>query len=772
MAGLKRIAFIGNSPPRQCGIATFTSHLQSAVQASSATIGTVIVALNDHGQAYDYPDNVFVQINDQDIQDYVRAARILNAGDYDVVSLQHEFGIFGGEAGAHILELLTRLTMPVVTTFHTVLESPSPAQRKVMKKIIALSASVVVMANRGRDLLTTTYATPADKIQVIPHGVPDLEFTEPEAAKQKTGLADKSVILTFGLLSPNKGIEVMIDAMPEILAHTPDAVYVVLGATHPNLLRLQGETYRQSLQARAASLGVQDSVIFLNQFVDEAVLLDYIAACDAYVTPYPDQAQMTSGTLAYSFGLGKAVVSTPYWHAQELLADDHGVFVPFADAPAMSAALVGLLTDKTKRNALRQRAYAKSRSMVWSQAAQRYLGVFRQSVAARAIKIITRTPRTLADGREALALPEMRKTHLQVMCDDTGLFQHAVHSIPDRSHGYCVDDNARALLLACTVAASHEEDLADMLISRFCAFIQHAYNPDNQRFRNFMGFDRRWLEPCGSEDSHGRTMWALGACATNVASASRRQWAADLFAKALPATETFTSPRAWAFVLLGLDAYCQGPEAERLRIVFADRLLSLLISTEREDWVWFEDSLSYDNARLPQAMLLTGIATHTPAFVAAGLRTLHWLMDLQIAPNSWFRPVGSSSFGNIFAQPQCFDQQPIEATAAISACLAALQADTSGFDWRASAQTAFKWFTGSNDLAVPLVDVATGRCRDGLHPDRVNENCGGESVVSYLLSLVEMRQLQSESDDYPAIVPMRISATNIHKFPPSRRDRE
>jgi glycosyltransferase involved in cell wall biosynthesis len=766
----RRIAFIGNAPPRLCGIATFTSHLQHAVAESRQANETRIVAMNDHGQSYRYPSDVFIQIKDHDIQDYVRAARILNAGDYDLVCLQHEFGIFGGNAGSHILDLLVRLTMPVVTTFHTVLEKPNAAQRDVMERIIALSTELIVMANKGKALLLDVYRAPAAKISVIPHGIPDFEFVEPDAAKAKLGLAEKSVILTFGLLSPNKGIEVMIDAMPAILERKPNAVYVVLGATHPNLLREKGESYRESLVAQATRLGVQDSVVFLNQFVDQPVLLDYISACDVYVTPYLNQSQMTSGTLSYSFGLGKAVVSTPYWHAEELLADGHGVLVEFGSSAALASALGDLLTDDAKRLELRQRAYAKSRSMVWSEVAKQYLAIFENALRPSQLRRVARIPKRLPASSDVLDLPDMRYTHFLAMCDDTGLFQHSVHSIPDRLHGYCIDDNARALLLACTLHAAHEEELPDKLVTLFASFVQHAWNPDNNRFRNFMSFDRRWLEDQGSEDSHGRTLWALGECAKSDASSSRRQWAEGLFAKALAVVETFASPRAWAFTLLGLDAHCKGPQAERLRKVLAERLLSLLITSEQDTWTWFEPNLAYDNARLSQALIVTGMATHSSAYVEAGLRTLRWLMAQQTAPKGHFRPVGSASFGRPYAAPLAFDQQPLEATASISACLAAYRVDGEAFEWQTHAMRAFQWFTGSNDLQTPLVDFQTGRCRDGLHPDRVNENSGGESLVSYLISAAEIRALARASGDFPDTSPAKVSVSNVHRFVPVVRN--
>ena len=713
--------------------------------------------MTDHGHAYDYPAAVRLQVNDGRIEDYLHAAAVLNAGQFDVVSLQHEFGIFGGAAGGHVMALLSRLTMPIVTTFHTVLAEPTAGQRSVIDRIADASSTVVVMAEKGRELLRTIYRVPAAKIEVLPHGIPDFPFVEPGEAKAKFGFSGKSVILTFGLLSPNKGIEVMIDAMPSILTSCPDAVYVVLGATHPNLVRDQGEAYRESLVARVRALGIQDHVVFLDQFVDQATLLGFISMCDVYVTPYLGEAQMTSGTLAHSFGLGKAVVSTPYWHAQELLADGRGILVPFGDATAVGSEIAGLLTDHARRDAMRRRAYASSRSMTWERTAERYLAAFERAKRRRVLRVIAE-PDHGAASRDRPAAPTMQIGHLLSMCDDTGLFQHAIHSVPDRSHGYCVDDNARALLVACALNNPGEQRLSEALTARLAAFVQHAWNPDTKRFRNFMSFDRNWLEDSGSEDSHGRTLWALGVCARSDASSSRRRWAASLFAEALPTAESFGSPRAWAFTLLGLDAYCAAVAddsvAEHVRPLLADRLMAIMSAVETNDWVWPEEGLAYDNARLPQALIVTGISTGAPAYVEAGLRALRWLMTLQTTPAGCFRPVGTEGFGDRRQPPEAFDQQPLEAAATISACLAAWRAD-GDLAWRADAERAFAWFLGGNDLSLPLVDLETGSCRDGLHADRPNENRGGESVVSYLLGLAEIRQLGRLSADRTERAPVQ-----------------
>jgi hypothetical protein len=453
---------------------------------------------------------------------------------------------------------------------------------------------------------------------------------------------------------------------------------------------------------------------------------------------------MTSGTLAYSFGLGKPVVSTPYWHACELLADGRGVLVPFGDAAAIGHEIAELLTDDDRRLAMRKRAYAVSRSMTWERTAERYVAAFENARQGHWLKVIARTDPGAIEPQSAAA-PEMKIGHFLSMCDDTGLFQHAVHSVPDRSHGYCVDDNARALLLACALNNPGEQSLSEALTARFAAFVQHAWNPDTRRFRNFMGFNRTWLEASGSEDSHARTLWALGECARTDSSPSRRRWAASLFAEALRPAEAFRSPRAWAFTLLGLDAYCAAApddlRAREIRAVLADKLMGILASVETPEWVWFEEGLTYDNARLPQALMVTGMATQTRGYVDAGLRSLRWLMTQQTASTGHFRPVGTAGFGEQRKPARAFDQQPVEATATIAACLAAWRADDDDTRWEIMATSAFAWFLGSNDLSVPLVDLQTGSCRDGLHPDRANENRGGESVVCYLLGLAEIRQL-------------------------------
>jgi glycosyltransferase involved in cell wall biosynthesis len=730
MKPFTRIAVIGNSAPRRCGIATFTNDLETALSELEA-VRTTIIAMSDHGGSYDYPKRVGFEIDDQNIDDYIKAAEFINNQGFDAVSLQHEFGIFGGENGCYILNLIERLKVPLTTTFHTILEAPTPAQCSLVHKILSASSHVVVMSQKGKSLLETLYFLSAHKIHVISHGISEKILDAPDLIKKRLGYANKTVILTFGLLSPNKGIEVMIDALPDILKAHSNLVYIVLGATHPNLVRRDGELYRESLMERAKDLGLNDQIAFIDQFVDKDTLLDYIAMSDIYVTPYLNEAQMTSGTLAYSFGMGKVVVSTPYWHAKELLADGLGILVPFNDTPAIAATISDLLCDDEARETMSKRAYEAGRAMIWPSVAKTYLDVFKRSK-----RFDKPMPVHLRSVSRREGVPQLHTEHFKTMCDSTGIIQHALFDVPDRSHGYCVDDNARALILACQLSQTPEA-LPVAYSSQFCAFIQHAWNKDNQRFRNFMSYDRHWLEAHGSEDSHARTLWALGVCARDGQTTLQRQWAKDLFSQALEPVIDFTSPRAWAFTLLGLEAI-NGDE--RVANLLANRLLELLDKLETPEHIWFETSISYDNARLSQAMLSAGELTRNPLHTQAGLKTLYWLLNKQRAPVGYFRAISTQGYHNTDGTIAVFDQQPLEAQATIAACKAAWLL-TRDHKWLNSASAAFNWFLGDNDLNLPLVEELKGKCHDVLHPDRVNQNCGAESVLAYLLSLSDMKNM-------------------------------
>jgi glycosyltransferase involved in cell wall biosynthesis len=743
---VRKIAFVGDYLPRKCGIATFTSDLLEAVAAIHPQSQCLSVAVNDIKGGYDYPEIVRFEIEEQDLSSYLRAADFLNISNVDIVCLQHEFGIFGGNAGGHILAFLRELRMPIVTTLHTVLREPKADQRRVMEELISLSTRVVVMAERGRQMVQEIYQAPLAKIDLIPHGIPDVGFVDPTYFKDQFGVEGRVVLLTFGLLSPNKGIEYVLNALPPILNECPGVVYIVLGATHPNELRDHGEAYRLSLEILARKNKIQKNVIFYNQFVSLENLKEFIGAADLYITPYLNEAQITSGTLAYTFGAGKAVISTPYWHAAELLADDRGVLVPFGDAPAIAREVIGLLRDDTRRHAIRKNAYRIGREMVWSSVAEMYMRTFdlsrSQGAALSRKSLVTKTL-----DQKPRELPELKLSHLSRMTDSTGVFQHAVFSVPNFSEGYCTDDNARACILAVLLSELGEDSEHVRTLGTTCtAFLHYAFNRKTRRFHNHMSFDRQWLDEQGSEDCQGRALWALGVSVGRSPFRSFQMMAGQLFALALPALTDFTSPRAWAFGLIGIHEYLRRLGGDSLvnqtRDTLTSRLVELYERNARPDWCWFEEELSYDNAKLAHALILSGQATGQQAVYERGLQALKWLTELQMSENGHFRPIGSNGFYRRGGTRAHFDQQPIEAQATVSACLEAYRA-TSDSWWYEHAQRAFDWFIGWNDLGLELYSPDTGGCRDGLHVDRVNGNQGAESTLAFLLSLAEMRLAQN-----------------------------
>ena len=748
----RKIAFVGNHLPRKCGIATFTSDLLAAIASTHPQSDCFAVAVNDIEGGYEYPNVVRFAIEEQDLASYERAADFINLSNAEIVCLQHEFGIFGGPAGSHLLALLDRLKAPVVTTLHTVLRQPNADQRRVMQELIARSARLAVMTERGQAILQEDYQAPPTKIDLIPHGIPDVPLVDPEHYKRKFDLGGKKVLLTFGLLSPNKGIENVINALPDILAEFPDVVYVVLGATHPNELRARGEAYRFLLEELVKRNKIENSVIFHNRFVALEELTSFIGAADIYITPYINEGQIPSGTLAYAFGAGKAVISTPYSHAAELLRDQRGVLVPFADSTAIAREVTGLLRDTDRRSAMCRNAYELGREMIWSSTARIYMRSFES-----AQRQVTVSPRKVMAARgfspRPHESPDLNLDHLWRMTDSTGIFQHAVFTTPNLAEGYCTDDNARALIVAVLLEQLKEDpQRVRKLKATYVAFLEGAFRLDTARFRNFLSSDRRWLDDLGSEDCHGRALWGLGVAVGRSPHSRFQITAQHLFAQAIPAAVKFTSPRAWAFSLIGIHEHLQRMPGDDLagqaRDVLSARLVDLFDRVARPDWCWFEEKLTYDNAKLAHALIVTGRATGQTAVYERGMRALRWLVQVQTSGNGQLRPIGSNGFYQRHGSRADFDQQPIEAQATVSACLEAYRA-TSDSWWYEQAQTGFDWFLGWNDLGLELYSSETGGCCDGLHADRANANQGAESMLAFLLSLAEMRLMQSAVTGIP-----------------------
>ncbi|WP_183627582.1 glycosyltransferase family 4 protein [Novosphingobium sediminicola] len=729
-----RVALVGTYAPRSCGIATFSADVREQLMRHAGGMDIDVYALDGPDSGLVYAQDVHV-IGAQKREDYLRAAHAINDSCADVVWIQHEFGIFGGTDGALISELVDRLAAPVLITFHTVLAKPSPGQRAVMEHLLSRCSRVMVMSQQGRQLLMSTYRAPGGIIEVIEHGAPDRPFRTAQKAKHRMGLAGKKVLTTFGLLGPGKGLETAIAAMPAILREHSDTVYRIVGATHPVLVARDGESYRQGLMAQAEALGVSHAILWDNRFLAIEDLLEQLECCDIYLSPYPGLDQSTSGTLSYAVALGKAVVSTPYVHARELLADGVGCLIEPNAPDAIAAAVNDLLFSPQRLLELQRRAYERGRRTTWPHFARASAHLVRNTLAARPQRV------------EPAVVPELAA--VWNMSDGTGMLQHAVGPVPDRRHGYCTDDNARALMLM-NVAKGITQAERMRWSGIYGGFLFHAWNPDARRFRNFMRFDRQWCEDVGSQDSNGRALWALGHTVEHSPIQELRNWAGRMVDDVMPRLNDLDAPRALAFGALGCCALLRGgwqSAQANERITLACETLTRLVTIHRRpDWLWFEQGLAYDNPRLSQALIEGGVMLGRREWVDAGLETLAWIMDCQTSAQGFFRPVGSESFDQRGLWKP-FDQQPLEAQAAVEAARAAWMA--SGDEaWVRQAHQAYQWFFGANDRGVAVADIASGRCCDGVTPRGRNENSGAESILAFHLSHYALAAMNREARPY------------------------
>ena len=736
---INHVAIVGNHPPRRCGIASFTDDVRRALVAARPDLRADVYAMDEPGSLHAYPDHVVCQISQNDLADYRAAARRINDSGAQIICVQHEYGIFGGPAGALLFHLLDSIQLPVVVTLHTVLQHPDAEQRDVIERLAQRASKLIVMAEKGRLLLEQVHGIAREKIAVVPHGVPDRPLADIAAAKRRFGFDGRRILLTFGLLSPNKGIETMIRALPAIVAEHPDVLYVVLGATHPQLVARDGEAYRDSIVRLAQDLGVDGHVRFINEFTETEQLLDYLEAVDVYVTPYLNEAQITSGTLSYAIALGKPVVSAPYWHAVEVVTPETGALAPFGDHVAFAHEISALLADDGRRERARQGAYRLGRTMIWSRLAKAYLEIFDMAVSQHPVRlpVVLRHPRA-----------EVRLDGVEQLTDSCGMMQHSIFSIPDRNHGYCVDDNARALILMHRLGparSARSEDLATI----YASFVQHAWNPSSGAFRNFMSYDRRWLEEVGSQDSFGRSLWSIGVTADEADGEDLRCWARHLFDQVAPHALKLESLRAGAFAILGAVSMLRSApgHAGARQIVerFGPQLHQALGDYGRPDWRWFEPVLAYDNARLPEALLLAGQVLGNATMIEAALDSFDWLDGVQTAKAGHFRAVGTESFGRRFAPPMRYDQQPLEAWASVDAAIRAFEA-TGDPRWREAAMRAWRWYLGENDLGRPMASIPDGTCFDGLMADGANLNTGAESVLAFQFACCAIARLSGTAD--------------------------
>jgi glycosyltransferase involved in cell wall biosynthesis len=741
---LRHIAVLGNALPRRCGLATYTSHSVEALRRTfpGATIDHYAM---DDSSGLIYSDQLVSTIEASDVTAYARAARAIRESGAEILWIHHEFGIFGGSAGDYILNLLHHVEIPVAVTLHTVLREPNEDQMRVMRALEARADRLIVMTHAASEILQRTYGVPGRKVQVIPHGAPDRPFSSTLPFKRKLNLSEGPTVLTFGLLSPGKGIEIALQGLRTAVARHPDLRYLIVGATHPTLIRREGEAYRDSLNALVHELGLENSVEFVDRFLEDEDLLDYLQAADVYLTPYLNAEQVTSGTLSYALALGKRVISTPYIHAAEALANRRGTLVPFGDSGAIADAIIDHFADPAQLESDSQQVWMAARHTIWSENARSVMDVLGDAVSARPVSIT----QVSSDVEHRVNL-----LGVSAMTDDVGIIQHSVKGIPDRRHGYCIDDNARALMLVCQTRTG-DPVKRKRLVMTYAAFVEHGWNEAAGSFRNFMSFDRRWLEEVGSEDSNGRTLWALGSASTTASEDWMREWARGLFKQALPLAEKLRSPRARAFVMLGMAMVLHAqPGQDRCR-----RLLNAGIASfkaafaryQRPGWQWFEPVLAYDNARLPQALICAGRAVGDQAAVDLGVSTLEWLTKIQSAPEGHFRPVGTESFGEAFTVSSFFDQQPLEAAASVDACLAAYRA-TRDQKWPRAAQQAFAWFEGENDLGARIRTEDGSLCRDGLGRSGTSLNIGAESLLAFQMARHSMGEIAMLADDAPRLL--------------------
>ncbi len=731
----KKVAFIASYLPRKCGIATFTSDLitNTTLAAGDSFIPLVVAMRSDPSERYHRP--VQFEIRQQIRSDYASAADFLNFSHVDLVSVQHEFGLFGGEAGSYLTGLLKRLKAPIVTTLHTVLEDPDESYRRSMQELCDCSTHLITMNERGIDMLRDIYDISGDHVCLIPHGIPDLPFVDSNYYKHKFGLDGRRTILTFGLLGKNKGIENMIQALPEIIKADPSVMYMVLGMTHPNVLKLEGEAYRFSLQRQVKRLGLDQHVRFYNRFVEDEELHNVLCAADLYVTPYVNREQLTSGTLAFAVGTGKAVVSTPYWAAEELLTQNRGQLVPFQDPQALGQAIVRILQDDVLFYGMRRRAYDYGRERTWPRMGEAYWECFQRIMSHMGGKVTSTSSLEPATTTE---LPDPNLDHLIRLTDDTGLFQHAEFTLAQRRHGYCTDDNARAVILMTRYHAQYPDPQSRHLLDTYLSFILHAQNEDGT-VRNFMNFDRTWHKDEPANDALGRFLWALGTVMTQPPASPYVSIAKEYFDRSCRHIQK-QYPRGMAYAILGLCDYLEqfpgASDIKRALELAADGLVRQYDENHSPDWPWFEDILTYDNAVLPHALFAASKTLNHPRYLEVALVSSQFLIETCLS-DTIPRLIGCQGWYERGGQPAAFDQQPIDAASLVLMLKAAYES-TQDRRYLTLQRKAFDWFLGINDLHTPLYDFRTTGCHDGLTANGPNLNQGAESTISFLLSLLDV----------------------------------
>lgn len=731
---IRKIAFISSFLPQKCGIATFTSDLIKNIKSIAGQGFEPLVTAMQAGQDIQYTDPVKFEIRRNVKNDYISAADYINFSHIDVVSIQHEFGLFGGNAGAHLGLLMRRINAPIITTLHTILEEPNQYYYRSMIDLCDLSHKLIVMNHRGIDMLQRIYDVPEKKIELIPHGIPDLPFVDSSYYKHKFGMDGRRTILTFGLLSRNKGIEMMLRAMPDIIRADPTVLYIILGMTHPSVLQHEGQAYRFSLQRIVKELNLQDHVIFHNQFVTDEKLHNFLCASDIYVTPYLNREQLTSGTLAYAVGTGKAVISTPYWAAEELLEDGRGKLVPFSDPRGLAKEIINVIDNENQFYTLRRKAYDYGRTKTWPIVAKSYWKIFNSKKLP--VRVSVKSIPLAEEAISILELPEPPLDHLQRLTDDTGLYQHATFTIPNRDHGYCSDDNARGVVAMTKYYAQYAEPDALRLFDTYLSFICHAQRSDGT-VKNLMSFERQWLRNEPVHDALGRTLWAFGTVMAKPPLPKYLSIIKDCFDRSVEHVPDLWA-RGKAYAIFGMNDYLkQFPGASDIKrhlAAAADDIVEQYENASYLDWQWFEEELTYDNAVLPHALYVAALATGEEKYLLIAEKSCKFLLDNTFT-GEHFSFVGCKGWYPRGRKKAQFDQQPIEVASTVMMLRAAFDV-TGDAAFLKLQRKAFDWFLGENDLRIPVYDFRTKGSFDGLEQSGVNLNQGAESMVSFLLSLL------------------------------------
>lgn len=733
-----KITLIGTFPPRRCGIATFTQNLKDAIETNTNASGNNaevnIVALNETNNDHVYGERVIYTITQDRQQDYIDAAEFINNSDTDICILQHEYGIFGGDSGCYVLSLIKHLRKPVLVTVHTVLKKPSFLQKIILQEIAKSVHKLVAMSKLAVEFLKTIYEIPAEKIIMIEHGVPDNAGNCPAIKKELAAFGNKRLLFTFGLLSKNKGIETVIRALPTVINNHPDILYIVLGNTHPAVLRHSGEEYRNYLINLAEKLNVQDHVHFINRFVTEEELFTFLKHIDIYVTPYHNEEQITSGTLSYAIGAGAACVSTPYWHAKELLKNERGKLFPFKNISVLSEILNELLDDSAKLETIQKNALLYAEYIKWPRIGARYL-----KLASEAIKEKYSYGQK-ADQFDYNNLPPFNLAHIRRLTDDTGIVQHAKYGIPNLKEGYCLDDNSRALIMALMTYQQYHNRDALNLLPVYLSFIHYMQREDGL-FRNFLHFNRNYLDEIGSEDSFGRTIWALCYLMWDAPNNSYREFAHELFNKSYPVFKKLKYLRGIANTLIGIAYYMKSYPADEgmsdTLTELTDKLIDAFAEHSTENWQWFEDKMIYDNGILPLALLHSYEITGNLKVRKVALQSLDFLRK-KTMQKGHLVPVGNNGWCHKKdGEAAVFDQQAIEAMAMVLMFGQAYEV-TKDPQYLNDMSTSFMWFMGKNELHIPLYDPETHGCSDGLECNSINRNQGAESTLAYFISYLSL----------------------------------